>query len=159
MTKKSYLLTGMAVIMGCLYVYFFTDACAPKLIRIEHSVRPARDAWAGGNQRTVSDKRQPDNVTFALHREFKLTSIRVVPLAEFQTNEYAHPLWQLVSESGSRPTKALSYGFPVPEMAPPVPGAIARRLVPGVEYLLIVEAGAYRGERDFSIPVRAGVRR
>jgi hypothetical protein len=159
MTKKTYLLIGLVVVLGCLYIYFFTDWFAPKIIQIEHSVRPARDAWTGGGQRAASVGREANNVTFALNRQFKLTSIKVVPLAEYQTNQFAHPLWHLVSENGSDRTKALSYGFPVPKMTPSVAGAPPDPLVPGVGYRLIVEAGSWRGEHDFTIPLRAGARR
>lgn len=159
MTKKEYLLTGMVLVLGCLYIYFFTGWFAPKIIRIEHTIRPARAVWSSDGQPAVPIGRQAINVTFALNREFELTSIQVVPAAEYETNRYAHPLWHLVSEDGSEPTKALSYGFPIPQMAPSVPGAFPEPLTPGLEYRLIVEAGSYRGERDFRIPTRAGGRR
>ena len=144
MNKKEFVLLGLVVVLGCLYSYFFTDWFAPKTIQIEHTARPSREAG---------------NVTFALNRTFKLTSIQVVPLAEYETNQYAHPLWHLVSERGSDPAKAFAYGFPIAKMAPSVPGASPAPLVPGIKYRLIIEAGSHRGEHDFSVPVRAGIRR
>ena len=42
--------------------------------------------------------------------------LQVVPLAEFKTNRYAHPLWHLVSKSGSPRVNGFAYGTAIEGM-------------------------------------------
>ncbi len=159
MSKKEIVLVLFVAILGGLYVINFTDWFKTKFIRIEHTVRSLREAWAGNGRRADPTGKQVNNVTFALHKDYRLTSVQVVPLAEARTNKYVHPLWHLVSKPGSPPVNALSYGMPVAGMTPSVANAEAEALEPGVEYRLLVEAGSLRGTNDFNIPANSTARR
>jgi hypothetical protein len=157
MTKKSLFLISLAIVLAGLYVVFFSGWLGPKFIRIEHTVRSLRDAWAGG-QRVDPTGKQVNNVMFSLHNDYKLTMVKVVSAEEFSTNRFAHPLWHLVSEKGSRPVNSVSYGFPVPGMKPAVVEAEAQPLKPGIKYKLLVESRSIKGEHDFEI-IQTGARR
>jgi hypothetical protein len=150
MSKKEYFLVGMVVVLAGLYVVFFSNWFKPKFIRVEHAVRSSRDAWAGG-QRVMADTKSAGSVTFALHRNYRLTSVRVVRADEIATNKYAHPLWHLVSKAGSTPIEGFAYGFPLQGMTPAVAAAEPEMLERGVEYCLFLEAGSLKGSNVFRI--------
>lgn len=150
LSRKEIFLVALVLVLGGLYVVFFSEWFKPRFIRIEHAVRSSREGWAGG-QRVEAVSNGAGNVTFALHKPYKLTSVQVVALAEIQTNKYAHPVWHLISKEGSAPADGFAYGFPVPGMSPAVAGAEPERLEPGVEYRLLVEAGSLRGTNDFKM--------
>jgi hypothetical protein len=100
LSRKEIFLVVLVVALGGWYVIFFSDWFKPRFIRIEHTVRSSREGWAGSNRVEVASK-WAGSVTFTLHKPYKLTSVRVVPLAEIETNKYAHPVWHLVSKEGS----------------------------------------------------------
>lgn len=66
------------------------------------------------------------------------------------TNAHPHPLWYLVSDSNSIPTKTFYYGTPIKGMRPDVKGATPDPLEPGVPYRLLLEAGALKLQHDFT---------
>jgi hypothetical protein len=157
-SKKEIVLVALVVLMAGLYVYYFTDWFRPKFIRIEYTVRSLREAW-GGNGRRADAGKQAHNVTFSLHKDYRLTSVQVVTAAESRTNKYAHALWSLTSKSGSAPVNSIAYGMPIEGMEPSVTGGPeAEPLEPGVEYRLIVEARSVKGTNDFSVPTRSASR-
>jgi hypothetical protein len=159
MTKKEIFLISIVVALAGLYVVYFSDWFAPKFIRIEHTVRGVRGS-PGANARANPNGKQVNTVMFSLQKDYKLTAVKVVPAAAFQTNKYAHPLWHLVSKNGSEPIKGFSYGFALPGMSPAVPNAEPDPLEPGVDYRLIVETRKLEGGHDFSIPpLPTGARR
>src|SRR5436190_21006474 len=99
-SKKEMFLIALVVIMAFLYLGFFTDWFRRKTIRIESTVRSLREAW-GPEGRADPGGKQSGNVTFSLHKEYRLTSVQVVPAAEGKTNHFAHALWSLTSKKGS----------------------------------------------------------
>jgi len=148
MTKKEITLVVFTIILAGAYLCCFTDWLKVKHISIEHAVRP--------NVTVLSRRGNPGNpsaytITFSLGREYKLTSVKVVPAAEFQANPNVLPLWHLVGNAKSVPTRFIVYGVPLPGMKPLVTGANAEPLAYDVEYRLLVEAGGTRGEHDFKI--------
>jgi len=148
---------GAAVVLGGLYVGFFTDWFRDRPIRIEHTTRPLRDAWRGDGTRLDPSRRPGLDVSFSLHGNYRLTSVKVVPLADYRTNRFAHPLWHVVSEDGSDPVNSIAYGRTLPGMEPSVAGAEADPLRPDVEYRLLVETRNGEGEHDFMLeppPIR-----
>jgi hypothetical protein len=106
---------------------------------INPSLRPARRADA-----TVWP------VFFALNDDFRLTSVKVIPFDGDKFDPLAHPVWQLVSDSNSVPTRAFRYGQPIKGMKPAVPNLQPDALEPGVVYRLLVEAGSVKATTDFS---------
>ena len=142
MTKKDIFLISIVVVLAAVYVVYFSGWFGPKFIRIEHTVRSMREPSG----------RDVNNVTFSLHKNYQLTLVKVVPAAEYQTNRYAHALWQLVSPKGSKPINSFSYGHALPGMAPALTSGEPEPLEPGVEYCLVVESKSVKGEHDFAMP-------
>jgi hypothetical protein len=143
MSKKNIFLVALVVVLAGLYVVYFTDWFRPKFIRIEHTVRSVS---AGG--------RELNNVTFSLHKDYRLTSLKVVSSAEYQTNDHTAALWHLVAEKGSTPVKGFAYGFAIPGMTPFVAGTEPYPLKSGVNYRLLLEARSVKGEHEFAIVTR-----
>jgi hypothetical protein len=143
MSKKTISLILFAVILGTIYVYYFTDFFLKPVIQI--SARPRVERSSKGNEETVS-------VSFSFDTKCRLTEIRVVPLADFETNSYPHAAWHLISDKSSPPIKGLIYGEPIKGMKPKVPKTKAEPLHPQVKYRLLVQAGDRQGQVDFEIP-------
>jgi len=149
MSRKEYILVGFVMLLVGVYVVFFTNWFKPKVMRIEHSTRSLREAWSGGQRVDPTGKQELGNVTFTLHRRYKLTSVKVVPLGEFLTNKYVPATWELVSKSGSDPIDGFAYGMSIPGMVAARELLAPEPLQPGLEYRLMVEAGGLKAEHDF----------
>ncbi len=150
MTRKLLLLIALAVVLGGLSFYLNKDWFATEDIQIHHRSRPAR---VGFFRRTKAPVKQAtDPIFFAFDRKLKLTSLKVIPVGEIETNKYPQPIWHLVSDSNSVPVEEWSYAVPIRGMHPKVKGATPDPLVPGVKYRLIIEAGKLKAEHDF-VPV------
>ncbi len=158
LSKKEVFLGALFAVLAGFYVVFFSGWLKPKIILVEHSIRASREGWAGSN-RVASATSGPANVTFALHKPYKLTSVKVVRLADLQADKNAHPVWHLASESGSKPADGFAYGFAVEGMKPFVAGTEPEPLEPGVEYQLQVEAGSLKGTNDFKVEGNLNSRR
>ncbi len=78
--------------------------------------------------------------------------MKVVPVDEFETNKYVHPIWNLFAETNSVPTKGIIYGYSISGMKPVLPKGKAEPLQPNIKYRLLVEAGKRKGQADFQIP-------
>jgi hypothetical protein len=150
MTRKYWILIALAAVLGGLSLYLNRDWFASEDIQIQHRSRPAR---AGLFRRSKSQAQSAtDPVFFAFNRKLKLTSLRVIPVRDIETNKYPHPIWHLVSDSNSIPITEWSYGMLIRGMRPAVKGATPDPLEPGVKYRLLVEAGKIKAEHDF-VPV------
>jgi hypothetical protein len=156
-SKKEIILVAFVAMMAGVYAYFFTDWFRPKFIRVESSVRPVREAW-GPNGRVDRAGKQLNDVSFSLHKDYRLTSVQVVALDEARTNRYPHALWSLASKSGSEPVNAISYGTPIAGMAPAVAALEVEPLERGVQYRLLLEAGSIKGTNDFIVPKQSASR-
>jgi hypothetical protein len=145
-TKVIIVLITLSSLVG-LSLYLNRDWFAPATIQISHRVSP----WL----KTMRTKRANDlgaPVTFTLSGFYRLTSLKVVSSAEIETNKYAHPLWELATESNSVPTSSLIYGSAIRGMHPAVKGARPDPLVPGVNYRLLVTTDKnMRAQHDFCI--------
>jgi hypothetical protein len=106
---------------------------------INPSLRPARRADA-----TVWP------VFFALNGDFRLTRVEVIPFDGDKFNPQGRPVWELVSDSNSVPTRAFRYGQTIKGMKPAIQGVQPEPLEPGVVYRLLVEAGRVKASTDFS---------
>jgi len=145
MTKNGIVLSIIAVILAAVYVANFTDWFRKDGIQIIPTVRP-------GSASAIP--RDPDDVpvhrvSFALDGKYKLTCVKVLVASELATNKYATPLWHLVSDSNSIPTKSVVYGYPIKGMKPAVPRARPDPLLANVEYTLVLEAGKTRSQTNF----------
>jgi len=151
MTKKNVIVltvTFLAVIG--FYLYLFRDSFHKPVIQISHTIRP-NPAYIRHPPPGVDSEELPQSINFGLNGEYKLTSVKVVVLAELETNKFAHPAWELVSDSNSAPTRAFTYGRKIRGMHSAVKGAAADPLTPNVTYRLLVESRSLKGHQDFHV--------
>ena len=148
MTTKQWTLVALAVILGGLSLYLNRDWFAGDVIQIHHRSRPARAGFFRRNRRPPDTATDP--VFFVFDRKLKLTSLKVIPVSEIETNKYPHPIWDLVAASNSVPVMEFAYGMRIPGLRPRVNGATADPLVPGVNYRLLIQAGHLKAEHDFT---------
>ena len=146
MTKKNWLLVIILMVLSGIYVFYFTDWFKPKTIHISHTSRATRPRHG----KKLDDQPATVPVTFGVEPECRLTEITVVPLAAWQTNRNALPVWHLVASSNSVAIKMFTYGQRLRGLEPAVPGTRAGSLQPGVTYRLFVAAGDAKGEHDFT---------
>src|SRR6185436_20402355 len=128
MSRKNVILILVPIILGAIYVYYFTEVFDPPTIKIVSQIRPSR-------------KGMVSPVTFAFNSRISLNSVKVVVADDFKTNKYAHPLWHLVADTNSVPIKGFMYGEKIRGMKPAVPKLRAESLQTNVVYLLLVESG------------------
>ena len=142
MTKQKWILIVTALLLACIYFYYFTGWFKPKIIQISYTKR-------------YQPSRNPSRRPFPLilfgfsGLRYELSEIKVVPLAAWQTNQAVMPVWHLVSRSRSEPVEFFAYGGNLPNMEPAVAGARAEPLATNVVYRLFVRAGSYKGQCDF----------
>ena len=132
--------------LGGLTLYLYRDWFGAAPIQISYRVSP----WlqGRGRGRPANDVGTP--VVFSLNTYLRLTSVKVVIAAEIKTNKFAHPLWDLVSESNSVPTASFAYGERLRGLHPVVKGASADPLEPGVMYRLFLKTRDKEAHHDFT---------
>ncbi|MEN9674272.1 MAG: hypothetical protein RIS76_168 [Verrucomicrobiota bacterium] len=144
MTKKPWTLIGVAVVLGALYVFRFSDLWRTRQIQINVSSRPFAPNAAPDD---------PLPIIFGLDQDWRLTGIRVTALIQL-SNAHPHVAWDLTAKSGSDPTRGFIYGDTVAGMQS-VGRAAPDKLTPGLRYRLEVVAARARGTVDFT-PQAAG---
>ena len=132
-------------------IYFVERNYKPGPIEIVCDIHALREPRHSKKHRPEPNQPTLD-VAFGLDQRYELTSVEVVPLDEWTTNKEALPLWHLVSETNSAPTKAFFYGRPIRGMRVAVKGARPEPLQANVVYYLIVRAGSREGECNFELP-------
>src|SRR5688572_24260316 len=142
MTKNGTVLTVIAVLLAAVYVYAFTDWFRKETIQIIPTIRPGRAVSMS------NDPNQPPvyPVSFALDGKYRLTSVKVVAADDLATNKYPTPLWHLISDSNSIPTKAIMYGQTPKGMRPAIARTRPEALLPDVDYILLLEAGSTKAQ-------------
>jgi len=146
MTRKLWTLLALAVLLGGLSLYLNKDWFAKDNIQIYDRSRPVRGGMLG-RRRVENSAVNP--VVFGFDRKLPLKVVKVVPVDEIQTNKHPHPVWYLVSESNSVPTKDFLYGMKIPGMHPAIKGADPDPLEPDVKYRLFIESGSIKAQHDF----------
>jgi len=150
MARKNVILTSTILLaIAALYLYEYRDAVFGRPIQISHTFR----------LRMAMARRMPANLsayaplipTFTLEGEYRLTSVKLISLDELKKKGYARPLWELVSDSKSYPTRVFLYGRGIPGMHPKVPDVEPEPLVTNVTYRLLITAGRLKGRHDFII--------
>jgi hypothetical protein len=145
MTRKNWVLITVVLVLAGVYAFYFTNWFKPKIIQISHTSRAIRRRFRFNEKDDASTL----PVTFGFDQSYKLTEIKVVPLAAWQTNKNALPIWHLISDSNSVPVGNFTYGQNIRGMKPEVAGAHATPLQPNVTYHLFVKAGSAIGQHDF----------
>ena len=150
MTRKRVILSLIAILgLGGLSLYLNRDWFSDQPIQISHRVSPWLSQARRGSRRPASG--EPGNpVTFSLNKYCRFDSLKVYVASEIETNKYAHPVWNMVSDSNSVPTLSFGYGSYVRGMRPAVPNARPDPLQPGVKYRLVVTAGDRTAQHDFA---------
>src|SRR5580692_6431858 len=103
MSKKNIIVLAVTFLaVAGFYFYLYRDSFRKENIQISHTIRPKARALthpaAGGGED------DPINIiTFRLSHDYRLTCIKVIPVPELETNQYAHPVWELLSDSNSVP--------------------------------------------------------
>ena len=143
MAKKPWLPIALLVGIGGLFIYLNRDWFQGRPIQISHRLYRFAGRFGGSDT--------PSPVMFEFDRRLKLTSIKIVALADSLTNKYPHPLWYMTSTSNSVPTKGFVYGMDVPGMRPAVNGANADPLDPSQTYRLMLEVGSVKAQHDFTL--------
>jgi hypothetical protein len=148
MSKTKFLVAAIALFgLAGLSLYLNRDWFSDRPIHISHRVNPWAARVPRGRRVAPPDPGNP--VAFNFDPLCRFTSIKVFITAELETNKYARPLWELVSDSNSIPIGALAYGARVPGMRPAVKGATADPLQPGVVYRLVVKTDGKQLQHDF----------
>ena len=145
MTKNGAVLSVIAVILAAIYVSLFTDWFQKQSIQIIPQIRYGRPSSVPRGR----DKTQVCPVSFYLNGQYKLTSVKVFAESDLATNKYPTPLWHLVSDSNSVPTRSIVYGLQIKGMRPAVEQARPEPLQPEVKYVLQVEVGKIKGKTNF----------
>ncbi len=138
MRKKDIIWVGVLLVLGGIYIHYFSHWLEKQPIAITASVRPSR---------RPGEAVFP--VYFTLNGDYRLTSLEVIPMEGDTFNPQAIPVWHLVSDSNSVPTRAFRYGQQIRGMQPALKGIRPDPLTPGVVYRLILSAGKLTGNRDF----------
>jgi hypothetical protein len=150
MTRKQWLLVGLAVVLAGISLYLNKDWFASKDIHIYHRSLPDRASLIRGRKSARKNDSATDPVFFGFDRKIKLTSIEVFAANEIETNKYAHALWHLISDSNSVPVKDITYGTPIKGMRPALKAATPEELQPGEPYRLVIHtASAEKAAHDF----------
>ena len=146
MTPKRLMIALALLVVSGIYYYLYGDMFAKKPILVRAAMQPLMRRPPDGGP-------LPKVVIFTFEgMSYKLTSLQVIPLADLATNKYAHPVWQLTSESNSVPIENFRYGQHIRGMHPLVKGAQPDPLLPNTGYRIIVKARSQQGEHDFTTP-------
>ncbi len=143
MPRKQWFLLAVALVLAVVYVWHFTDWFQHKNIHISSTSRAALSRFRGGGISAT--------VAFRLEKGYRLTEVKVVPLAAWQANPAVVPVWHLVGNRRSTPMEFFLYGENIGGMQPAVPGAKPGPLEDSVTYRLFVSAGSVKGQHDFWI--------
>jgi hypothetical protein len=130
-------------------IYLVTQFFKPAPIQILCDIHLPR--VTRNNSRAPANP-SPLEIAFGFDQKYELTDLKVVARDEWMTNQQAHPLWHLVSDSNSVPTKAFLYGQRIQGMHAAVAGARREPLQTNVTYRILIAAGARAGEFDFKLP-------
>jgi hypothetical protein len=158
LTRNEWLFLILAAVLLAVYALYFTDWFKPKVVRVTHAVRTGVRLGRHGHGHGHGADAGADTgalLGFGLDETLKLTEVRVVSLAEWQTNARAVPLWHLISDSNSVPVRAFYYGQNIRGMRPFVAGIPPRPLETNQTYRLLIEAGKITGQHDFQLGVVA----
>jgi len=140
MFSKQNLLIILAVTLAGIYIYYFTDWINRPRIQIIAQTRPIQPRGPVALVYPVS---------FQLDGQYRLTSVKVVPLGGYETNKFVPALWHLVAYTNTPPSQGFLYGQRLLGMKPTISNAPAGRLQPTTAYRLFVEAGRSKGQIDF----------
>jgi hypothetical protein len=136
----------LLAVLATVYAIYFTDWFKPKTFKIFHTSRNLHPMRPGQVRTGVLTSLQ-----FGVNRELRFTELKVVPLAAWETNKQALPLWHLISVSNSVPVKSFYYGQNIPGLHPAIMGTHSELPETNVTYRLFITAGKYSAYHDFEL--------
>jgi hypothetical protein len=145
MTKKNIFLIALVLLLAGLSLYLNRDWFRAQPIQIGDRSVPPRGGMIRRDQKATANP-----VIFFLNRPLKLTAVKVIAVADIQTNKYPEALWELKTDSNSVPVKDFVYGANIRGMNPAIKGATPALLEPGIPYRLLIEAGSVKAQHDFT---------
>ena len=153
MNKKNLFLIGLVLVLAGIYVVYFTDWFQTRSIGIFTTSRPvsSRVGARTGSRAGTWPIASANPLFFGLDNYYELTEIKVVPLAELQTNKLAQPVWHLVGDPSSDSINTFTYGERIEGMVPAVNGLQPEPLQPGIIYRLFITDGKIKGQHDFHL--------
>jgi hypothetical protein len=144
MSKKPTVYLTLLAALGGILIYANRDWFQRRPIQISHRFYAFGGRFDSGGVAPLM---------FEFSRQLKLSSVKVVPISAVLTNKSVHPLWHLVTNSNSVPTRGFLYGMDVPGMRPMVKGVTAEPLDPSEKYRLLIEAGSVKAQHDFDLDI------
>jgi hypothetical protein len=151
MAKKQWFFLAVFVMLAAFFVYAFTDWGRRPGMQISHAAS-VRKPNANAKPRARNNNTNLPVMRFNLDRAYPLTEVKVVRLSEWRTNPLALPLWHLITDSNSVPTRRFNYGAPLRGMKPIAPRVRPQPLETNVGYRLFLTAGPVQGQHDFTLP-------
>lgn len=150
MSKAKFISVTILILgLAGLSLYLNRDWFAATPIQISHRLSPWMEKKRPG-ARNPNDLGVP--VTFMLNGFYRLTSVRVFETAKIETNQYAVPIWRIISDSNSIPTSSFNYGSFIRGMHPEAKGTRPEALQPGVTYrLVVVTDQKLEAQHDFTV--------
>ncbi len=146
MTRSNYFLVAVAVLLGAVYSYFFTDWFKVKIIQIIPQNRPMLGAIQTG------DPICP--VIFTFEQPYNLTEVSVYSVVSLKTNKASAPIWKLTTKKSSKPVRGFAFGRDIAGMTEVKDKVTHEPLVANFPYRIVVTSGKARGEADF-VPVES----
>jgi hypothetical protein len=136
MSKKTAILIFVALVLGAVSLFLWLDSRPPSKIQIAYRIVPTG--------RTSS-------VVFYLDPAYPMTRIKVTSVAEAETNQHPHALWEIIPENKPVTKTEFIYGENIPGMKAFIPGTQPEPLDPDSKYFLLVSfAKNVRGECTFN---------
>lgn len=142
MTKKNWVLILFTVVLAVVYVVWFADWWRAEPLRISHTNRDLRPGQPRGNALP--------SLKFAINGARRFKEIKVVPLAEYETNKETLAVWHLISDSNSVPLRSFFYGQPIGGMHS-YTGARVQALQTNVVYRMFLSTGKTSAQHDFEV--------
>lgn len=137
MSRNSWTLTALALVLGTLYLAFFSDFTRRHPIQITVSHRPFAPNAGPGDILPI---------IFGLDADRSLTELSI--LGPISSNAPPQLLWQLRSKKGSQPVHGFLYGETIPGMDSTGPAARAP-LQPNLTYRVDVRSHGDFGSIEF----------
>jgi hypothetical protein len=136
MSKKTAILITVALILGAVSLYLWLDSIPPSKIQIA-----SRNIRVGGASTTV----------FLLDPAYPMTRVKVISVADAETNQHPHVLWELVPAGKPVTKDQFVYGESIAGMKPFIPDTKPEPLDPNTKYqLLVTFVKNVRGECVFN---------
>ena len=142
-TKNIFQIALVLMLVG-FFFYLNRDWFIPEKVQIFHRAGPALRFHQPGQQ----DNKFVIPIFFEFNHKLKLTSVKVVPASDLDTNQFLLPIWELTTISGPVATKGFEYGADVPGMKPVRPDSVPGLLEPGKRYRLVIQAGSLKADHD-----------